>query len=126
MGVVVLSHNKRDYLLQALESIGRSDYAALTIVVVDNASTDGSADAVSASFPRATLIRNLENQGAAGGRNTGWRYLRRTSGCQYLVFLDDDAEVSPSYFAKIAECFEKHPDVGIVAGKALTAAEQGQ
>ena len=125
IGVVVLSYNKRDALLLALESIVRSEYPDLHVVVVDNASTDGSADAVEACYPRVTLIRNAENLGAAGGRNTGWRHLRNNSACDYVVFLDDDSEVTSSYFAEIARCFEAYPEAGVVAGKALTGVDSG-
>lgn len=125
IAVVVLSYNKRDDLLLALESIRRSDYPDLVVVVVDNASEDGSADAVEARYPGVTLIRNSRNLGAAGGRNAGWRYLRRNTACDYVVFLDDDSEVTPSYFAMIARCFEAHPEAGIVAGKALTGVDSG-
>jgi GT2 family glycosyltransferase len=125
IGVVVLSYNKRDYLLLAIESIRQSDYPRLSIVVVDNASSDGSADAVEERYPGVTVIRNPANLGAAGGRNAGWRHLRSQGGCDYLVFLDDDAEVTPTYFSAVARCFESSPDIGIVAGKAHTAPGNG-
>jgi len=125
IGVVVLSYNKRDDLLLALESISRSDYPDLVVVAVDNASVDGSADAVETRYPRARVIRNTENLGAASGRNIGWRHLRHSAACDYFVFLDDDSEVTPSYFAMIADCFEAHPEAGIVAGKALTGVDTG-
>ncbi|MDP9139360.1 MAG: glycosyltransferase family 2 protein [Pseudomonadota bacterium] len=125
IGVVVLSYNKRDDLLLALESIIRSEYPELHVVVVDNASSDGSADAVEARYPRFTLIRNPDNLGAAGGRNIGWRHLGNRAACDYVVFLDDDSEVAPSYFSEIAACFEAHPEAGVVAGKALTGVNSG-
>ena len=125
IGVVVLSHNKRDYLLLALESISQSDFSRLSVVVVDNASGDGSADAVQARYPAFTLVRSSRNLGAAGGRNAGWRQLRSQGGCDYLVFLDDDSEVTPTYFSTVVRCFESNPEVGIVAGKALTGTDSG-
>ena len=125
IGVVVLSYNKRADLLLALESISRSDYPALVVVVVDNASQDGSADAAQSAFPNVTVIRNPANLGAAGGRNTGWKRLGGVADCDYVVFLDDDAEVTPTYFSAIAECFAAHPEIGIVAGKALTGVGSG-
>ena len=125
IGVVVLSYNKRADLLLALESVSRSDYPRLVVVVVDNASNDGSADAAQTRFPSVTVIRNPANLGAAGGRNTGWRHLRGSAACDYVVFLDDDAEVTPTYFSAVAECFAAHPEAGIVAGKALTGVGSG-
>jgi GT2 family glycosyltransferase len=125
IGVVVLSYNKRDYLLLALESIRRSAYPRMSTVVVDNASSDGSAEAVARRFPEVSLLRSAVNLGAAGGRNAGWRQLRDHGGCDYLVFLDDDSEVTPQYFTAVARCFKSNPQVGIVAGKALTGPASG-
>ena len=125
IGVVVLNYNKRHDLLLALESISRSDYPGLVVVVVDNASKDGSADAAEARFPSVTVIRNPVNLGAASGRNVGWEHLLRHAACDYVVFLDDDAEVTPSYFSRVADCFAAHPEAGIVAGKALTGVGSG-
>lgn len=125
IGVVVLSYNKRDDLLRALESVTLSEYPDLRVVVVDNASSDGSADAVEERYPRVALIRNADNLGAAGGRNVGWKHLQNHGACDYLVFLDDDSEVAPSYFAAIASCFEAYPEAGVVGGKALTGVNSG-
>lgn len=125
IGVVVLSYNKRDDLLLALASVIRSEYPDLHVVVVDNASSDGSAVAVEARYPRISLIRNSENLGAAGGRNIGWRHLGNCAACDYVIFLDDDSEVTPSYFAEIARCFEAYPEAGVVGGKALTGVNSG-
>jgi hypothetical protein len=72
-----------------------------------------------------TVIRNQVNLGAAGGRNAGWKHLRRLADCDVVVFLDDDAEVTPSYFRRIAECFAAHPWAGIVAGKTFTGPDSG-
>ena len=125
IGVVVLSYNKRADLLLALESISRSDYPNLVVVVVDNASSDGSADAVAARHPQIRLVRNSANLGAVGGRNCGWHQLRGMVRCDYVVFLDDDAEVTPSYFSSIADSFAAHPEAGIIGGKALTGVDSG-
>jgi GT2 family glycosyltransferase len=125
IGVVVLSYNKRADLLLGLESIERADYPDLVVVVVDNASTDGSADAARARFRHFTIITNTENLGAAGGRNAGWKHLRRLADCDIVVFLDDDSEVTPSYFRRIADCFSANPWAGVVAGKALTRPNGG-
>jgi GT2 family glycosyltransferase len=125
IGVVVLSFNKSAELLLALESIERSDYPDLAVIVVDNASSDDSVEAARARFRHVTVIRNQENLGAAGGRNAGRRHLRRFGDCDLIVFLDDDAEVTPCYFRHIAECFAANPWAGIVAGKALTGPESG-
>lgn len=125
IGVVVLSYNKRALLLEALASVERAEFPELVVVVVDNASADGSAEAARARFRHFTVVANPGNLGAAGGRNAGWRHLRRLADCDIVVFLDDDAEVTPSYFEHIAECFSANPWAGVVAGKALTGPASG-
>jgi GT2 family glycosyltransferase len=125
IGVVVLSYNKRAQLIEALASVERADFPDLVTVVIDNASGDGSAEAARARFRHFTVVANTENLGAAGGRNAGWKHLRRLADCDIVVFLDDDAEVTPSYFRRIADCFSANPWAGIVAGKTLTGPESG-
>lgn len=125
IGVVVLSYNKRDQVLLALESVARSQYPELVVVMFDNASIDGSADAAAARYPGFTVARSAENLGAAGGRNSGWKQLRGIAACDYVVFLDDDTEVTTAYFERIADCFEAHPEAAVVAGKAMTGVDTG-
>jgi len=68
---VVLGWNGRDDTLACLRSLDRATYPELSVVVVDNGSTDGGPDAVAAEFPEVTLIRLDENRGFAGGVNVG-------------------------------------------------------
>jgi len=125
IGVVVLSFNKRAQLIEALASIERADYPDLVTVVFDNASSDGSVEAARARFRHFTIIANPENLGAPGGRNAGRRHLGRLADCDIVVFLDDDAEVTPSYFRRIEDCFAANHWAGVVAGKTLTGPGSG-
>jgi len=117
IGVVVLNYNKKDDLLLALKSIYASDYPKISIVVVDNNSTDGSADAVSEIYPDTPLIRNPVNSGVSKGRNVGWQFAKEHFEFEYIIFLDDDTEVEPDYFTKIIQAYQEYPEVGIVTGK---------
>jgi GT2 family glycosyltransferase len=118
VGVVVLNYNKKNDLLLALKSIYASDYPNISVVVVDNNSSDGSADAVAQNYPDTPLIRNPKNTGVSKGRNLGWRYANEHFDFKYVIFLDDDSEVAPDYFTKMVKAYQEHPDVGIVTGKA--------
>jgi len=118
IGVVVLNYNKKKDLLLCIKSIYASDYPNFSVVVVDNNSSDGSADAVAELYPDTPLIRNPENTGVSKGRNLGWLYAKENFGFEYIVFLDDDSEVAPDYFAKIVKPYQEHPEVGVVTGKA--------
>lgn len=76
-------------------------------VVVDNASTDGSADAVEAGFPEVILIRERINRGACA-KNAGLAAARGT----YVVFLDDDSSPLPGSVARMIRHFEADPSLG--------------
>lgn len=118
VAAIVLNYNKKDDLLLALKSIYASDYPNLSLVVVDNDSTDGSADAVAEAYPDTPLIRNPVNSGVSKGRNTGWEYAKKHFDFEYVIFLDDDTEIEADYFTKMVKAYQDHPEAGIVAGKA--------
>ena len=120
IAVIVLNYNKKPDLMEALESIFDSDYPNFNVVVVDNDSTDGSADAVAENFPQAHLIRNPENTGVSKGRNTGWRYADENYEFEYVIFLDDDTVVTKDFLSKLVAAYREHPEAGVLAGKAFT------
>ena len=121
VGVVVLSYNKKDELLLALKSIYASDYRNISVVIVDNNSSDGSADAVARSHPDTPLIRNPENLGVSRGRNLGWRYANEHFEFDYVTFIDDDSEVAIDYFTQMVAVYREHPEVGLVAARSYAA-----
>ena len=126
IAVVVLNYNKKQDLLEALQSIFESDYPNFNVIVVDNNSSDGSADAVADRFPQAHLIRNPENTGVSMGRNVGWRYADSNLDFEYVIFLDDDTVVTRDFLSKLVEAYRKHPEAGVLAGKAYTNIETNQ
>jgi GT2 family glycosyltransferase len=126
IAIVVLNYNKKPDLLEALESIYASDYPDFKVVVVDNDSTDGSADAVAEQFPQAHLIRNPENTGVSKGRNTGWRYADENYKFEYVIFLDDDTVVTRNFLSRLVAAYRKYPEAGVLAGKAFTNFEKNQ
>ena len=93
---VVLSYNGREDTLAALESL-----RGIETVVVDNGSTDGSADAVAERFPDVELVRAGINLGFAGGNNVG---IRRAldRGADWVLLLNNDAEVEPGIVDALA------------------------
>ena len=72
LSVIIVSWNAKSFLIKCLESIGRQkgDYA-IEVIVVDNASSDGSPEEVSATFPEVMVIRNEKNFGFAKANNIG-------------------------------------------------------
>ena len=68
VGIVILNHNGKQLTVKCLESVINSLYPTKDILVVDNASTDGSVEYLGALFPQVLIIENPENLGVAGGR----------------------------------------------------------
>lgn len=95
VAAVVLSWNGREDTLACLRSLERED---VDVIVVDNASTDGSAEAVTG----VGLIRNDENLGYAGGMNVGIRAALER-GADAVLLLNNDVEVEPGAVAALAE-----------------------
>jgi hypothetical protein len=92
LAAVVLSWNGREETLACLRSLAEVSYEPFDVVVVDNASGDGSADAVAAEFPGVELVRSDRNLGYAGGMNLGVeRALAR--GAEHVLLLNNDTVV---------------------------------
>jgi N-acetylglucosaminyl-diphospho-decaprenol L-rhamnosyltransferase len=107
--VVVVSFNTRERLLACLDALESRVTVPHHVVVVDNASADGSAAAVRGRFPRATVIENAENVGFSRANNQG---LRRGQG-EYALILNSDAEVAAGGVEALAALLDARPDVGI-------------
>jgi GT2 family glycosyltransferase len=107
VSVIVVSYNTRDLLRQCLRSIEPHH----EIVVVDNASHDGSADMVVAEFPDAVLIRNEKNVGFGVANNQG---MDAASG-DYVLLLNSDAEARPGAIDLLES--EMYDDLAAVGGK---------
>ena len=86
-------YEKKNYVLDLLISLRGIHYDNYQIVVVDNASTDGSVETIRSQFPNVDLIVNSKNLGGTGGFNTGIRYVLKKGGFKYVWLLDNDAEV---------------------------------
>lgn len=107
--VIVVSYNTRALTLACLHSI-RQHTANLSyaIVVVDNASTDGSAEAIAAAHPDVTLVRSDRNLGFSGGVNAG------LAACdsEFVILFNSDAYLTGNAFAAMADYARTHPDAG--------------
>ncbi len=108
VAVVVVSFEAREALLAGFGALRAHASLPLEIVVVDNASTDGSVDAVRAAHPEALVIANPENVGFARACNQGWR----ASSAPYVLFLNPDAEVTPGTVEALVRLLESRPEVG--------------
>lgn len=108
LSIAIVNWNTRDLLLQALESIFASAGTSAEVIVVDNASSDGSAAAVRERFPNVLLIANEQNAGYAHGNNQAIRAAHGT----YILLLNPDVILPKDGLARAVEFMRAHPDAG--------------
>ncbi len=113
VGIVVLNWNKKDYLLNLLHSLQKIEYGNFDITVVDNASTDGSAEAVKEQFPHIDILVNSINLGCGGGLNTGMRYVADKESYEYIWLLDNDVEIEIYTLRRLINVLESDEKIGI-------------
>jgi GT2 family glycosyltransferase len=115
---VVLNWNGGEDTLRALTSL-----EGIETICVDNGSTDGSDAEVARRFPAVELIRNGENLGFAGGNNAGIRRALER-GADWVLLVNNDAEVEPGIAEALERAAAARPDAGLLACKVLF--EDGQ
>jgi len=121
--VIIVSWNTRSLTLQAIQSILNQQYRSVEIIVVDNASSDDTVQAVKDRFPHVLLITNEENVGFARANNQGIAAARG----QYFVLLNSDAQLLSDDIFRIAQqSFAEDDSLGILGGKLLLANGQVQ
>ncbi|MEU8124810.1 glycosyltransferase [Spirillospora sp. NPDC049024] len=111
--VVVITRDRRRSLLAALAA-ARALTERAPVIVVDNASRDGTADAVAEEFPEVTLIRSPRNLGAVA-RNLAADHVRTP----YAAFWDDDIRWDPDAPSIAAGLLDAHPRLAVVTGRIL-------
>lgn len=113
IGIVICNYNKKEYVLGCIQSVLESKTDDFDIYVVDNASTDGSAEAVREQYgEQVTLLVNAENLGGSGGFNTGIRRVLE-EGYEYLYCLDNDVLVDENAVGALSDYLDGHENVGV-------------
>ena len=114
--MIVVSFNGRDYLRRCLASVlEHTKGVSCEVIVVDNASWDGSAQMVEAEFPQTALIRLPVNVGFAAGCNRG---MQRAAG-EFILLLNPDTELAEDAFSPMVAYCRQNPAVGILGPKLL-------
>ena len=127
LGIVIVNWNTKDILRNAIRTVLASEGLTYQLVVVDNASSDGSADMVAAEFPDVTLIRNTANEGFSRGNNIGLRHMGFDMGRdepttpRYALLLNSDTEVPPTALAEMVAYMDRpdRQDVGAAGCKLI-------
>jgi GT2 family glycosyltransferase len=127
VSIVYLNYNSAKFMnlaLSSLKSLFELDYDNYEIIVVDNASNDGSSEAIKDFIEcfkpndvKVKIIRSDRNRGYSGGMNLGW--LARDPESKYAAFLNNDLVVDPLSLHKIVEHMESDTNVGAASGLIL-------
>lgn len=118
IGVYICNYNGKDFTIGCINSVKEQTYEDVDIYVVDNASTDGSVEAINNIFSDVKIIKNEENIGGAGGFDRGLKDgLNRNY--EYIVLLDNDVLLDQHVFYNMYRYLENNKDVGIVGSKVM-------
>lgn len=113
---IIVSYNTREITVRAVETL--LQYAgdvSMRVVIWDNNSSDGSADALAARFPDLELIRSQENIGFARANNA----VGRTVETEFILLLNSDTETHPGAVENLLRFAKAHPEAGIVGGRTV-------
>ena len=117
VSIVILSHNSREHLEACLASVFALDYPAenTQVIVVDNASSDGTVAWLSQAHPRVTVVASPENKGFAQGIHRG----AAVASGEYLAFLNPDMRVDADWLSRLVETIRSAPDVACAGSVVL-------
>jgi len=116
LSIIIVSWNVREDLVRCLRSIEENrPMSEFEVIVVDNASSDGTVDAVRCDFPEVTIIANKENRGYAAANKQA---VEKSRG-EYTLFLNPDSIMLPETLDKLIEFMDDNEDVGICGPKLL-------
>jgi len=113
VSVIIVNYNGREHLKECLSSGLGQSYGNFEVILVDNCSTDGSAEYVQRNFPKVKVVKNSENLGYGGGNNIGFKNARG----EYIVVLNPDTVVDKDWLKELVKAIQQRPNVKMVTSK---------
>lgn len=123
VSVIILNWNSKDFIEECIRSVLRQSFSSIEVIVVDNASRDGSFELISSKFGhKIKLIRNEQNFGFAEGMNRG---IALAQG-EYLLLLNSDVFLKEDYIERVVERFmvDVKKEIGVIGGKLYLCTEE--
>ncbi len=115
VAIIVITHNGKHHLKECFESLTNQTYKNFDCYLLDNASTDGSAEYVKENFPWVKIIRLKRNYGFAEGYN----YAVKKINADYVGFLNDDTKVDPKWLEELVKAVKVDKNIVAVGSKIL-------
>ena len=114
VSILIVSYNTQEETLACIESVyDQTKEVTFELIVVDNASQDGSAEAIEAKFPDLTLIKSKDNLGFAGANNLA---AENATG-EYLLLLNPDTVILDQAIDRVVKFARENPDAGLYGGR---------
>ncbi len=118
VSIILLNWNSGEFIEACIESLQRLTYLNYEIIVVDNASSDGSDDILKVRYPNIVLLENTVNLGFAGGNNIGINYALE-HGTDYVLILNSDTVVDKQLVGEMISVASQDKQIGMVTCKML-------
>lgn len=115
LSIVIATFNRRKDLVDVIEAVKRSTYKNVEIIVVDDCSTDGTAQGIRRLFPEVRILQNEKNEGAAVSRNIGMK--NAADSAEYILLLDSDVIVEIDAIEELVSGIEGKKEYGATMGK---------
>lgn len=113
--IVILSYNSREDLEECIPSLISQTRQDFEIIVVDNASIDGSEEFIRANYPEIKVVQTCKNLGYAAGNNAGFEVAEG----EYIVVVNPDTVADPEWLAELINPFESDPTIAATTSKIL-------
>ncbi|MEO9863467.1 MAG: glycosyltransferase family 2 protein [Yoonia sp.] len=117
LSIIIISYNTRDMTLACLASVYAQTQTPFEVIVVDNASSDGSADAIAAAYPQATVLVETHNHGFAGAHHIAMPHAT----APWVLLLNPDTLVLDGALDKLLAFAKERPAAGIWGGRTVHA-----
>jgi GT2 family glycosyltransferase len=125
VGVIIVTWNKKDFVLNLLDDLAARPYPNWTVRVIDNHSSDGTVDAIRQRHPWVIILPMKENLGGTGGFNAGLRAVLQEDGLDYVWLLDNDVSLEPGALEVLVETLEARPDAGVAGSHMIQMDSDG-
>jgi len=113
VSIIIVNWNGKHWLKDCLPTIFTMSYTHIELIVVDNASTDGSVAWLKENYPKTVIVQNAKNLGFSHANNLGYKKARG----EYILFLNNDTKVENNYVTELLKPFTSDPTIGGVQSK---------